>query len=117
MRIWLLQQSGSPGPSPVEVTSLEFKMGRASDCVLRIADDRVSRQHCKIVVERDHVTIHDLQSRNGTFVNGEAVQEGGRELHSEDLIAVGPVLYKVIFEQAGQTSAVMGTTQVVPSPQ
>jgi serine/threonine protein kinase len=49
-------------------------IGRASDCdlVLRAAD--VSKHHCRIVFGPAEVVVEDLDSANGTIVNGEAVE-------------------------------------------
>jgi pSer/pThr/pTyr-binding forkhead associated (FHA) protein len=55
-------------------------VGRAIDCDIRIPTDPlhtdVSRYHCRIEIDSPRVTIHDLGSLNGTFVNGELI--GGR---------------------------------------
>ena len=45
-------------------------IGRAPDAQLRILDDGISRQHAIIRVDGESVVVEDLQSRNGTYVNG-----------------------------------------------
>jgi pSer/pThr/pTyr-binding forkhead associated (FHA) protein len=49
-------------------------IGRSDDCNFRLhgepADLLVSRRHCLIEVFPDWVEVRDLESRNGTFVNG-----------------------------------------------
>jgi serine/threonine protein kinase len=49
-------------------------VGRSSECgiVLRAAD--VSKKHCRILIGRSHAAIEDLESANGTYVNGKAIQ-------------------------------------------
>lgn len=51
----------------------QFGRGAASD--FQIADPSVSSSHCRIVVSNGTVSILDLGSTNGTFVNGTKIQE------------------------------------------
>jgi len=60
--------------------------GRSSDVALH--DEGVSRAHARIVVHGDEIFIEDLDSRNGTFVNGERVR-GRAPLADGDKIQVG----------------------------
>jgi DNA-binding winged helix-turn-helix (wHTH) protein len=48
-------------------------LGRTPGCLVRIDSVSVSREHARIVVNRHHAVIEDLQSKNGTFVNGTRV--------------------------------------------
>jgi DNA-binding CsgD family transcriptional regulator len=43
------------------------------DCDVVINDASVSRRHAKLTIQGSTVTLHDLQSRNGTFVGDEGV--------------------------------------------
>jgi DNA-binding CsgD family transcriptional regulator len=45
-------------------------VGRSSECRIVLNDLTVSRKHARITVDRDRVTVHDLRSQNGTYVNG-----------------------------------------------
>jgi hypothetical protein len=51
------------------------RVGRAPVCDFVIAHPSVSALHCELVLSNDGVLIHDCDSTNGTFVNGESVQE------------------------------------------
>jgi pSer/pThr/pTyr-binding forkhead associated (FHA) protein len=62
-------------------------MGRASACDLVLLDSGVSREHARIDVDGNGATIHDLKSRNGTWVNGE--QTNGARLEAGDEIGIG----------------------------
>jgi len=62
------------------------------------APDRIwcSRQHAVITFENGALSIEDLNSLNGTFVNRTRVHPGQlRELHENDVIQVGTVHMKV----------------------
>lgn len=58
--------------------SLEFSgdsllVGRSADCDVKVKDRFVSRKHLKITRKGMKIFIKDLNSRNGTFVNGEPI--------------------------------------------
>lgn len=50
-------------------------VGRGSQCDIVFAGTHLSRQHAELHVGVDSLTIRDLNSANGTFVNGKRVQE------------------------------------------
>ncbi|MGD0251312.1 MAG: FHA domain-containing protein [Verrucomicrobiota bacterium] len=50
-------------------------IGRDLDCDFSIAHPTVSALHCELVLSNDGVLIHDCDSTNGTFVNGEPIEE------------------------------------------
>jgi serine/threonine protein kinase len=68
-------------------------VGRTSDCdvVLRASD--ISKQHCRITIEPDRVTIEDLGSANGTFVNGTRIQKA--QLEDRDRVRFADHEFKV----------------------
>lgn len=62
-------------------------VGREEGNTIQLNDERVSRFHIKIQEDHDRLVITDLESTNGTKVNGEDVQL--RILRFGDTIAVG----------------------------
>ena len=48
-------------------------IGRHPDCDIHIDDASVSRRHAKVTFEGGQYYLHDLQSRNGTFLNGQKI--------------------------------------------
>jgi len=66
-------------------------IGRQNGTQIKIPVDSVSRQHCEIIVQDGKVSIHDLGSRNGTFVNKRRVQQS--ELSAGDVVVVGPAIF------------------------
>ena len=67
------------------------QIGRALSCQLRIAGERISRQHAKIEPADGGFVLTDLKSSNGTFVNGERVEN--RKLEHGDEITIGNVTF------------------------
>ncbi len=66
----------------------ENVIGRGPDATVRIDDPEVSRRHATIKVEGDVAILHDLGSKNGTFLRGERVVEPAR-LANADEIRIG----------------------------
>lgn len=48
-------------------------LGRAPDADIRFSLETISRRHALFIVQDDHVTLEDLDSRVGTFVNGHRI--------------------------------------------
>lgn len=53
-------------------------IGRSEPADVVLADARVSRSHCRIAIQGSHVTVTDLGSTNGTFVDGRRVAAQSR---------------------------------------
>jgi pSer/pThr/pTyr-binding forkhead associated (FHA) protein len=68
-------------------------IGRRQDCDLNIPLSMVSRRHCQIYEEFGKVMVRDLKSRNGTFVNDEAIDDA--EIKAGDTLRVGPIHFVV----------------------
>ncbi|MDD5309821.1 MAG: GGDEF domain-containing protein [Deltaproteobacteria bacterium] len=69
-------------------------MGRSADCDIQLVDDCVSRNHCRVVPGREGVTLVDLDSTNGTYVNGTSVS--ARPLKDGDQVKVGRSIFKFL---------------------
>ncbi|MGB8297918.1 MAG: DUF4388 domain-containing protein [Polyangia bacterium] len=72
----------------------EIVIGRSSDLDMVLVEDMVSRKHAKIVTDGRSVSIQDLGSTNGTFVNGEKVRS--MQLKDGDRILVGTSIIKLV---------------------
>jgi len=71
-------------------------VGRAPDSGLPLLDGEVSRQHARFRVDEGRVLVEDLDSTNGTRVNGNLVR-GLAELRPGDRIAIGGHVLKLVF--------------------
>jgi EAL domain-containing protein (putative c-di-GMP-specific phosphodiesterase class I) len=72
---WLESSSVDEAPGKTHLESFPFKIGRKETADLCIDSTRVSREHAVITRHGKKFHIHDLGSTNGTFVNGQRVQE------------------------------------------
>ena len=64
-------------------------IGRSAGAEFIVDAALVSRLHCQLTATRDTVRVKDLDSTNGTFVNGARVKTA--ELHDGDTLSVGRV--------------------------
>lgn len=98
----LIQLIDDVSATQFEIHESGFKIGRSTTCEIYIDDPAVSSEHCVIDIlppeegeELPSYRIRDLESTNGTFVNGEKITE--KPLYHEDLIRVGVKTFKFIF--------------------
>jgi len=87
----------------------EIIIGRSSDLDMVLVEDMVSRKHAKITTDDNVVTIQDLGSTNGTFVNGEKVRKA--DLKDGDRILIGTSIIKIVFVDGENTSHLMSETE------
>jgi len=72
----------------------EIVIGRSSELDMVLVEEMVSRKHARIALSEGVITIEDLGSTNGTFVNGEKVERGS--LKEGDRVLVGTNILKVM---------------------
>jgi diguanylate cyclase (GGDEF)-like protein len=65
----------------------EVVIGRAADADIRLQGDGVSRRHARVYLEQGELYVEDLQSANGTLVNGDRI--GRAVLRDGDRIQMG----------------------------
>ena len=68
----------------------ELTLGRRVDNDIVIKDPYVSKYHFKIVQDEDNYFIEDLDSANGTFLNGERLEDAVM-LKNGDIIRIGNI--------------------------
>src|SRR5437867_10348139 len=92
---------------PVPVT-----IGREEGNTLRLNDERVSRFHAKVQVDGDDYILTDLESTNGTRVNGTSIQI--RRLRIGDRVGVGRSL--LLFGSNEEIAARMASLAGIGQP-
>lgn len=89
------------GPDEGRIISLqegEQLMGRSGDLPILLKDTSVSRTHAQINVEGEKISLQDLASRNGVFVNGVRVKQfEPTPLHHRDEIRIGLYLLRLVL--------------------
>ncbi|MDB5353058.1 MAG: hypothetical protein JWN86_4305 [Planctomycetota bacterium] len=83
----------TPGSAPVVLLQRPVLLvGRHPECDVRFDLPSVSRRHCCFALAYDRLTVRDLGSRHGVWVNGVLSDE--TRLHPGDEIAIGPLLFR-----------------------
>lgn len=72
----------------------------------------VSRQHCEIFESGGKLMVRDLGSLNGTFVNNQKIAEPS-QINSEELLSIGTVTFRVMYDAAGASSPPPGPGPVM----
>ncbi len=76
----------------IELTGDPLSIGRSREADIPLLDDKVSRVHCGIRLSDGDFYLKDLKSRNGTFVNGQRVEDTVK-LKPGDRIQVGSTVF------------------------
>ncbi len=94
METQLLAESDHGTLADVRVRRLPSVIGRRQRCTVRLTSRAVSREHC--VIERcdGAIVVRDLNSSNGTFVNGERVV-ASRAVRHGDVLELGNVRFRL----------------------
>ena len=96
-----------------ELTSERTTVGRVDDNTFPIAEPSISSHHCEILLQGGEVRIKDLNSTNGTFIEGQQINEG--VLKPGQTLRLGKVDLKLEGETPAATSKkAVEQTMVVP---
>ena len=90
----LIVASGKSAGRSITLKHGKLLIGRAEECGIRPLGEEVSRRHCAVVEDAGSVTVEDLKSRNGTYVNGVKIS-AKVTVADGDIVRVGPLELKV----------------------
>lgn len=93
MQVVLVMFRGESGRRSFSIARDVSVVGRREDCDFRIPLGEISRKHCRLIRDGENLRVEDLGSSNGTFVNGERVQEA--VLQPGDTLQMGSVVFVV----------------------
>jgi Nif-specific regulatory protein len=97
--------AGPSKDSTIPLPDAEAALGRDPTNAVAVPDASVSRKHCLLRREEDgRFRVKDLDSRNGTLVNGLAVKE--QWLHHGDEIATGDSVFLFLLEEEDMAAPV-----------
>lgn len=91
-------QTGKHKGRRIRLTEAEMTIGRGETSSIRIASAEVSRDHCRLILENGRVRVVDLNSRNGTFVDGRPVDRE-KPLNPGGLLTVGPLTFLLVGKE------------------
>jgi pSer/pThr/pTyr-binding forkhead associated (FHA) protein len=91
----MVARGGSKGKT-LKLRSAETLVGRGKGCDVRIPSAAVSRRHCRLSFRDGYVLVEDLDSANGTYVNGAQVKK--HPVRPGDRLEVGPLAFVVKYE-------------------
>lgn len=77
----------------------EYILGRSPYCSIVVSNALASRQHCAVRLTSDGLVIADLNSRNGTLVNGKRL-DGERPISAGDIIRIGSDSIEVLLAES-----------------
>lgn len=75
-------------------------LGRGQDADIRLEDELVSRRHCTLSFDGKFVTVKDLGSTNGTFVDGQPITEC--VLEPDNRLQIGKMVLKIDFKDQNE---------------
>ncbi len=84
-------------------------IGRGQENDIRLSHSTVSRQHTLVYLENDEAIVQDMESRNGTYLNGERVNKA--VLSDGDVVWVGDVALRFLQVDAQDGIDLGGETQ------
>lgn len=87
-RLTLTTETGST--HSIDLENLRYTIGRAGDCEIQIQDLSLSGHHARIEKQADGWNLTDLNSTNGSKINGVRLL-GTQLLRHDDAIALGDV--------------------------
>jgi len=85
-------------------------IGRVDDNTFPIAEGSVSSHHCEVLLKGGDVVVHDLNSTNGTFINGEKVAES--ILKPGQILRLGQI--EMRLETEGSPAPAPGASKKTP---
>src|SRR4029077_10398542 len=75
----------------------DFSVGRQAPSNINLEDHAASRRHCLFSRSGQRCTVKDLESRNGTFVNGTPITE--HQLEQGDEIRIGGSVFCYLVDR------------------
>jgi ABC-type multidrug transport system ATPase subunit/ABC-type multidrug transport system permease subunit len=94
-------RDGGPGGWEIEVGGLRLpieatlELGRDPACAIPLDDERVSWRHLRVEPRHGRIALVDLESKNGTFLNGRRMDPGPVFVDVDALIQVGSIRARV----------------------
>ena len=87
-------------------------IGRSSECEIQVPDLKVSRRHALIYINNSEYCLKDLESENGTFLNGSKINQlshikDGDEIQVGDHLFIFNPPFELLHEHEGDRSVIL----------
>lgn len=119
MASYTYQLTMRTGPTPGRIVMLgegEFMIGRDPASSFAISDPEVSRHHARLTFQSGFYVLEDLNSTNGTFVNGRRLV-GQYVMQSGDVINLGENITLIYESTPYDPDVTVASTAVFPQPE
>jgi adenylate cyclase len=91
------------GGDNIPLTRSPLIIGRRESCDVCLEFSNVSGKHCELTFKEGLWILRDLDSKNGTKVNGTRLDSGAKKvLHNGDSITVGKRTFKIEYLETGR---------------
>lgn len=88
-------------------------VGRSPSASIPIDDKTLSREHTQFYLDRGRLCVRDLESKNGTYLNGQLLK-GPTVLKPGDKVRVGDAVFSPVLEQGDAMPAVAAVLAAPP---
>ena len=92
------------GGDPVPLLKAELTVGRRRSCDICLDFENISGRHCALVLDNGVWHVRDLNSTNGTTLNGQAVGSN-RGIMPDDEVGIAGHLFTIDYEPASSVMA------------
>ena len=104
---WMLVRGAAGNnDSQALIDPVPFSVGRRPGCSMQLNYKTISSNHAELNIENDQLYVNDLQSTNGTYVNGRRITEP-TPVHEGDLLQFADLAFRVKSERRATTCQTM----------
>lgn len=100
------------GREDIPLARVLVVVGRDPRCDVLVDSPRVSRRHCCLALDRDGILVRDLDSKNGTWINGRRVGDG--LLQRGDELALAHLRYRLELDPPAPSNGTL-SADVLPA--
>ena len=104
--MWTLTGTIQEGEAPrsITITGFPFRVGRRSHATLVLPSTAISSTHAELVERDGEIWVCDLESTNGTFVNGSRLEKGGSaRVNDGDFIQFANIVFRAAMVAPSST--------------
>lgn len=104
------------GQERIPLRQGETTLGRSHYCTVVLDSATASRQHAAIEIRNGEVVLDDLNSRNGTLLNGERIS-GAEPLRAGDVITIGKIEIQLVSGSLSDEAANTAENEAPSAPE